>query len=1636
MMLHKYAKNLLLCASVAAPAIAGAEDIDLFQGTSTSGTGKPNVLIIVDNSANWNSGSQHWPGGIKQGQSELRALATALQSGLASKSNVGLMMFVKGHGGSEQDGGYMRFGVRDMSVQANRDAFMAILTGGTDSATIANPTGGIYANFNSENTGQQVATANTKYGEVMYEAWRYFSGLYPYAGPGSANLRDYPGNGSPRVSPYTAGSLSGNALASADGPYNSPFSNDAPCAKNFIIFIGNGFPSQGSANPATYTETSDLVDNTNDPARWQQIYPEGTQTTYADEWARFLKQYGAKPKCSGGVCTDSKIITYTIDVYKDAQDMNETKLLKSMANVGGGNYCAAQSEAAILTCLAAAFSDMQAVNSVFTSASLPVAINTQGLFLNQIYMGVFRPDEKARPRWWGNLKEYKFGITTNAQGLDELFLSDADGNPAVNPTNGFIKPTARSYWTYSTAPADGFWKFKPNGQGGQYDSPDGDLVEKGAAAQKLRDITPASRKVYTCLPQEGCTSGATPTEFVSKNADGTLTTLTTELATTSNLFGDFKNVTLTRQGTTVTGTLTSADALALGLDAPTAAISISNSTVGDYNGGWTADHALNAGTFTFHIDETPATPATGTTMTVSAGSTSSQTVDTNNMTYSNGKVTVNLTGHGFVDGQQVTVSGAAVSNGMAASTTATTVSDDYSGSTLISSSSSQTTSAPATVSGPTTTVSGDTTTTVTQTQQTTTTTQTDLYRRTETIKKDQFTPCSGWTSTANCEYNGVFNITDVTANNFSYTPPSSNFGKTTRTTTYKDWDTTKTTTTSVTTTTTTTTTTTKIESPPSTFVTSYGTASITCKAGGVDPTYSVPITSVTRVSGTGTKQVTLILDSSTAMAACNLPLVLNSGSYTAGTSNANGTVTSFSISGSNSTNGLNGSPILTSAGTSCSAGQNRAICFNITVTKVDGTPTTTSTSSTGSPVVTGPTSSAETLSATRTETADTTLVPSSPAVADATGAITISGRPTKAITSITRTAGNSSNVATVTVTTSTPHGFSGQSNVTIAGADQTEYNGTKTTGAGGNNLAFPTSNTITYTLTTGPTASATARVAKGDAVAADALIDWVRGMDNKEDENANQVSNEMRASVHGDVLHSRPVVVNYGGTTGIVAFYGSNDGMLHAVKAGSASTDGVEKWAFVAPEHFPTLTRIYNNNRTIRFSGMTADDLAAKTPTPTKRDYFFDGNIGVFQSADLQTTKIFVAMRRGGRFLYALDVSNPDVPKFLWKKGCPNLANNTGCDADFATDNNGAKTIGQTWSEPEVIPVKAAAGVSCIGSNTSSYNLRLIFGGGYDPQRDDDDGLSTNPAMGNGVWVLNAATGAKVWRFEPSGAYRFASDLALLDTDGDGCIDRVYAVDTGANIYRFDIGDPDPVNWKTYKIAELRTNNPSNKIKFLYPPSVVSTYVDGNRIFHLLIGSGDRENPLDTTVQNYFFMVKDTIAEGTSPASVSATTFNQLTQVTQFDPNGTGAFTSAQVESDTFKGWYIKYPDSHQGEKTVNAAKTVASVVTFGTNQPKATSIGQCTPNLGTARNYRIDFLTGTAIADRDSNGVINFEDTYTTLAGGGLPPTSVTGVVNIDGKLETFQIGCDRGAIEGCKVQGEPDINRKRVYWYFKKDQ
>src|SRR6266496_1939351 len=195
---------------------------------------------------------------------------------------------------------------------------------------------------------------------------------------------------------------------------------------------------------------------------------------------------------SGDLTNQQNIITYTIAVT-DGSNPDYGELMRSMASNGGGKSFLVKlgDMDALVQAILKILNEVQAVNSVFASASLPVSTNAQGTFQNQIFMGMFRPDPQGNPRWMGNLKQYQFGVDQSS-GKIELFMADSTGARALNPGTGFISPIAVSFWT-STDPTKlpdlgppdgpgGFWVNNARGAGGGLDWPDGEVVEKGGVS--------------------------------------------------------------------------------------------------------------------------------------------------------------------------------------------------------------------------------------------------------------------------------------------------------------------------------------------------------------------------------------------------------------------------------------------------------------------------------------------------------------------------------------------------------------------------------------------------------------------------------------------------------------------------------------------------------------------------------------------------------------------------------------------------------------------------------------------------------------------------------------------------------------------------------------------------------------------------------------------------------------------------------------------------------------------------------------------------------------------------------------------------------------------------------------------------
>ena len=245
-----------------------AEDIDIFTGDSAGSSGDPNVLIVLDNSSNWSANNQGWPTDAappvacgndcnKQGYYELKAIRTVLQ-GLQSRVgsgsgdlsvNLGLMLF--NNSSSSRDGGYVRSAIKPMTA-ANLSAFIAKIDT-------------IILNFNTE-----TASSSVQYGAVLFDAFKYFGGYTdtlhanknepPAANPIYSGVNVF---GTPFWGSNNADGSKPEAIAYSGTNYVPPAQSS--CGKNYIIFIGNGFPAKDDSPSSDMGQVLRYLTNPSSP---------------------------------------------------------------------------------------------------------------------------------------------------------------------------------------------------------------------------------------------------------------------------------------------------------------------------------------------------------------------------------------------------------------------------------------------------------------------------------------------------------------------------------------------------------------------------------------------------------------------------------------------------------------------------------------------------------------------------------------------------------------------------------------------------------------------------------------------------------------------------------------------------------------------------------------------------------------------------------------------------------------------------------------------------------------------------------------------------------------------------------------------------------------------------------------------------------------------------------------------------------------------------------------------------------------------------------------------------------------------------------------------------------------------------
>lgn len=515
--------------------------------------------------------------------------------------------------------------------------------------------------------------------------------------------------------------------------------------------------------------------------------------------------------------------------------------------------------------------------------------------------------------------------------------------------------------------------------------------------------------------------------------------------------------------------------------------------------------------------------------------------------------------------------------------------------------------------------------------------------------------------------------------------------------------------------------------------------------------------------------------------------------------------------------------------------------------------------------------------------------------------------------------------------------------------------------------------------------------------------DWAAffGLDaNAPDDEVLGVANKLKVQ-WGDPLHSAPLLLNYGGNeNNNMIFVSTNGGMLHAINAG----DGSESYAFM-PEEFVQQAEKYTS------------DSYPLTNDNRRQTYGLDGSWVAWRkpnATDPVTGKpehvyIYGGMRRGGRTYYALDVSSKTSPKVKWK-----------IEGGVT---NGFSDLGQTWSTPTLTQI-------LVGDEKVPV---LVFGGGYSASDNDNrQGKARNAgdSVGNAVYIVNAETGKLIWSHS-GGEMKWSvpGSISVVDKNLDGLADFLYFGDLGGQIFRVDIDQSGSKKMAVHRLAQLGGAGASGNRRFYDAPAVVYVVEGGKKKLYVVAGSGYRSHPLDESVDDALFVVKDETAMTTAQAAPTEVGLEDLTNV------------SAEAPADADKGWF--YPMQVNGEKvlasptvytTVDDDKNTISVLAATSYSPTRQDQQEspCAVTYGSAALYRVNLLTGSGV-DYNNDGVAD-EPPRTELKQTGIPPALTDMPGGSDGSGgPTEGAGCVGTECLELNDEGFEHLRKRR--WYQMED-
>ena len=512
------------------------------------------------------------------------------------------------------------------------------------------------------------------------------------------------------------------------------------------------------------------------------------------------------------------------------------------------------------------------------------------------------------------------------------------------------------------------------------------------------------------------------------------------------------------------------------------------------------------------------------------------------------------------------------------------------------------------------------------------------------------------------------------------------------------------------------------------------------------------------------------------------------------------------------------------------------------------------------------------------------------------------------------------------------------------------------------------------------------------------VVDYLRGDRSNEGQNGSKL--RARRGLLGDIVNSQPVYAGapnpnlYRNSSGKfngadqyaafalaqknragVVYVGANDGMLHAFDAAT----GVEKFAFIP-------------------NAVIQAGLKQYTEKGYVHRYFLDGELtiaDIYNGSEWRTILIG-SMGRGGRAMFALDITNPNVPKFLWEK--------TSTDIPALGNNLGKPIIAQVADGDWRVLVGN-------GPNGNGDAAQLIMIGALS---------GTSTVISTGASGNNGLTAVQAW-----------------DDNRDGVMDMIYAGDLLGNMWRF--GGPTTTTnqypLSAGSVGLLKLFNAGSTKPITAAPLVGADPMTGKT--WVFFGTGRYLSTSDLSnkdVQTWYGLIDDGTQVTSSTQLVQRTIDLEVT-------SGNLVLRSTSAGTDTElvgkRGWYMDLVSpgtgGQKGERMVLPNQFKGYVLIGTSRTPNLAD--PCSPG-GQGYVMSLNPFTGGRLEnnffDVNGDGKIDSGDSITASDGTKHSVTGVgfsTGVNNPTFTGDVMQLGFDDASRGAMKI-GASAFHQRRVSW------